>query len=818
MRRFPFLFSLLPFFVISLSFFVSSLSSVCYGQASANPAQHTLRFDSNGYIRANMVARGDTAYTVECWVKPDAKDQKARIFSFAASDTVMSYGLYMHNGTGRPGMCASISLRDPDNNLWNNCVTGTTARLRSDRWTHVALTRSGLIWKLYRNGEYVGYASRPVGTPAFKVLIGKHFSGKIADLRVWTVARSQDSIRSRMYTRLSANEPGLLIYYDGSVRAYGSKICNASKLGNPDSLDGVLTGNVVVDSISNDAPPLRMSVPNITILSMPRPLQFFARDANDSAHITIAGTARSGVYDSAIVEIERNDTLVRTLRSHLDESMSFQLTASIHAELSQYSLRLLLKHGDTTWVVREANDLVCGDAFLVTGQSNSHPADTAIIQQSPYLRTFGVQTTNSNLDPYDPADTLWGIANGHGFGQTLSGPYLTGVWGYHIQERLMQKYHLPIFILNGGAGNSTIEANLPPGDPTDLKTIYGRTRYRALKSGLDNYFKAIFWYQGESNTISNYYKNFQTLYSGWLAHYPNAKKFYVFQVRPSWCGAGLTGALRNLQRTLADSLPNIRVMSTASTPGHNGCHFSADGYIAIGESILPWVEHDFYGGTDTVNADAPMIKSAAFTTVKRNCIALTFKGNNLGLHIIGDTLASGESLKNYIFLDSTQASIQSVTISQDTVYLNLSGPSSATSVTYLPEQYFNGTIKTYEGPTIVNSRNIGIFTFYKVRISIPPTPQNSDVDQVFPSDFEVYPNPFSSKLHIHFSLHDFSFIDLTLIDAVGRSISNIYHGEFEPGTHTLEWSLQDHLPNQALFLRFSVGGVSKTIRLLQHED
>ncbi len=780
-----------------------------------------------------MLAHGDTSWTVECWVRSDRRNQLANIFAFAESASKLSYGFYMHDGSSNhPGDRVSLCILQPATVWAQNSATGNSARLIPHRWTHLALTRKGTNWRLYQNGEFIGHYTGAPAAAANIFIIGRHFVGEIAELRVWNVARSEDSIRARMYTYGTSQDSGLVIHYDMStcVGHDGERLVNHSRRTGLDSIDAPLNGVYALDTLTSlpiyDAP----FRPQVIIRAFPRPMQFFARNEHDSAQLLIQGCVTGGTpearFDSAIVEIERNDTVIQTLRSALEYTKiyaPFRFTPSIHAELSQFSLRLLLKQGDSTWTIREVSDLVCGDAFLICGQSNSHPADTAIQDESPFLRTFGVQTANSNFDTYDAADTEWGLANAHGFGQYLSGKYLTGVWGYYLQQQLMQKYHLPICVINGGAGGSTIESNLRNDtDSTALETIYGRTLYRSLTCGLADKFKAIFWYQGESNTRTNYYANFKALYKSWQKDYPNAQRIYLFQVRPSRCGAGPTSALRDLQRTLADSLPNIRLMSTASAPGHDGCHFSAEGYNAIGAAILPMVEQDFYHGTDTVNIEPPAICTAAYTSALRNEIALVFKGRQLGLHIIGDTIkgAGKASMNEYFYHDGADAAITSVSISHDTVYLKLSELSKAQTLTYLPEQYFNGTSTAYEGPTIVNSRGIGALTFHK--FPIQPFTQTMKESTASPAvtDILAFPNPFSMRTTIHFRLDSSpTSVRLRLFDERGQTVLTPSLSELRAvGDNTVECVL--NLPqlssvNRTLFLQVVTPESTRVLELIQ---
>jgi len=780
-----------------------------------------LVLDSAGYVSAPMIAtpfvKGCSTYTIECWVNSAQADQSGYIFRFA-NGTALSYGLYLHDGiTNAAGPYVTIAFGNG-----TMSVTGNGLRLVPNTWTHVALTRGDSVWKLYKNGELVGRGKAWPVNGAFTTILGGGFKGKLMEFRIWNVERSQDSIHATMFSRLDQGDSSLLVRYamNGLGGSDSLHLANTGGGGHRDSLTARLHGACQTAAIpATEQPLLDGTPPTVLLEHFPAHMQFFARRADDSVSIALTGRLLDNGTDSIEVELLRNDTIASKFKAVIiGHPTSLRANISLHAELSQYTLRLYASRSGVRWLVREAADLVVGDAYLITGQSNSHPSNAIVKEQSPFLRSFGVQTPNSNFAPYDLADTLWGLANGHGFGHELYGQYLTGVWGIHLQSKLMKDYHVPICIINGGAGASTIEQNLRKDSiPTSLSSIYGKTLYRSIKSGLSDKYKALFWYQGESNTISNYYKNFKSLYSGWKSDYPSVKKYYVFQVRPSWCGAGKTSALRELQRTLGDSLPNITVMSTASLPGHDGCHFSWRGYFSVTDAIYPFVTHDFYGGTDTLNVLPPQPLVAHYATAARDEILVAFKGGSYGLQIIGDTL-SKDPLRDYLYLDDTTSSIRKVAIINDTLHIYLSSRSSATSLSYLPDQYFNRSQKTYEGPTIVNSRGVGSFTFYHFPVAEAKLPQRTT--QSTPgtiTGFSTWPSPFQTAFNIWFSLSARDHVSLMLYDARGGLVANVLDTDADAGPHTL-WLDTASIPiarlsTGAYYLRLATSQEEQTLSL-----
>ena len=84
-----------------------------------------------------------------------------------------------------------------------------------------------------------------------------------------------------------------------------------------------------------------------------------------------------------------------------------------------------------------------------------------------------------------------------------------------LAKLLIEKYKIPVCIINGGSGSSTIEENMLYPEQISLETSFGRLAYRTDQAGLKNDIKAIFYHQGESDTYQKnslaYTDNFEIL-------------------------------------------------------------------------------------------------------------------------------------------------------------------------------------------------------------------------------------------------------------------------------------------------------------------
>ena len=92
--------------------------------------------------------------------------------------------------------------------------------ITDDQWHHIAFTFDGTTTKLYVDGTEVDssdFASGLTPHPVPISLIGRKFLGKIDEVRIWNIARTQGDIQSTMSGTLSGNEQGLIAYYPMDV-------------------------------------------------------------------------------------------------------------------------------------------------------------------------------------------------------------------------------------------------------------------------------------------------------------------------------------------------------------------------------------------------------------------------------------------------------------------------------------------------------------------------------------------------------------------------------------------------------------------------
>ena len=88
--------------------------------------------------------------------------------------------------------------------------------MTEDQWHHVAFTFDGTTTKLYLDGNEINSSDFAAGLTPHPVpitTIGRKFLGKIDEVRIWNLARSQADIQSTINSSLIGNESGLVAYY-----------------------------------------------------------------------------------------------------------------------------------------------------------------------------------------------------------------------------------------------------------------------------------------------------------------------------------------------------------------------------------------------------------------------------------------------------------------------------------------------------------------------------------------------------------------------------------------------------------------------------
>lgn len=469
----------------------------------------------------------------------------------------------------------------------------------------------------------------------------------------------------------------------------------------------------------------------ISFSEFPEDYRLYARDKTDSAEVFISATIKGKPdFKEFLLKVYKNDDLFDTKR-HTLKNNKILIATKINSGLHEFKFEFYINKNNKDSLYLTANNVVCGDAYIITGQSNSHASSSLSTYSNPFCRSFGVKT---GFESYNDVDkkVRWGLATGNcpdlkGIGGWFTkNPFGVGVWGMELMKLIVEKYQVPVCIINGGSGASSIEENMLYPDRPSLETSFGRLAYRLDQAGLKDKVKAIFWHQGEANskyqqdkslTEENYRiysENFNILYKDWKRMYTGLEKIYLFQLHPG-CGGEYQSEMREIQNKITSRYNMISIMSTNGVVGHDGCHFSYEGYCEFAQRIFPLVSRDFYQEKAVGIISPPQLVNASYSNPGE--IILQF---DQPLVLQDKQLVNGIThfIKDQFLFDQNKIPnmVSSATAKGNEIVLEIRKNRIYKSITYLPNKYYPNIEDIYEGPWIVGENNIAALSFDKREI------------------------------------------------------------------------------------------------------
>lgn len=439
---------------------------------------------------------------------------------------------------------------------------------------------------------------------------------------------------------------------------------------------------------------------------LPEEGEFYPRDGQNQGILVCAGTLAEPA-EQVVLKVWAEDAPFATQTTKPEADRSYRVIARLKPGLVHYRMQLAAVAGGQEKVLHTAGNLVCGDCYLINGQSNAVSTDWGKFdapEPSEWVRSFGYSTT----DPRQSRLRGWGQA----VARAPSGKCQVGYWGLVMGKRLVETSKLPICLVNGAVGGTRIDQHQRnAADPTDATTIYGRLLWRVQQARLTHGVRGILWHQGENDQGADgptggygwetYRQYFIDLAAGWKTDYPNVEHYYLFQIWPRACAMGSNGSdnqLREVQRTLPDWFSNLHVMSTLGVQPPGGCHYPAAGYAALAQLISPLVERDCYGKFPTGSITPPNLKRAAFTTAARDELALEFD----------QPVVWQEPLVSQFYLDGQRNLVAAGAVAGNVLTLKLKAPSTAKALTYLDSAGWN------EQNLLRGANGIAALTFWGV--------------------------------------------------------------------------------------------------------
>jgi len=457
----------------------------------------------------------------------------------------------------------------------------------------------------------------------------------------------------------------------------------------------------------------------------PEDNQFFARDDKNEGTLHYNGTLDQAA-DAVFLKVYADDKVVKTESQKLAADKAYALTVKLKPGLIKYKVEFGAKAGGTETVLKTVNNLICGDAYIIDGQSNAEATGPnngtppeSDYYTSDWIRSYGNQHNGSTQGG-------WGKAvRTHKWGTPPYGNWQIGTWGMVLAKNIVEKYRIPVCIINGAYGGTPIFQHQPnPANRYDSSgefygnpyKIYGSLLTRVTGAKLTHGIRGVLWHQGENDQGSgaptgdynwkSYQQYFVDMSAAWKQDYPNIQHYYIFQIWPNSCNMGGTRAgdmLLEVQRTLPSLYSNMRIMSTLGIQPPGPVHYPLEGYAVMAQLMSPLVEQDNYGLVPAQAMTAPNLKRAWFTTAAKNEIALDF----------GQPMAWRDECKKLVYLDDAAAQIGSGAASGNIITIKLTSPSAAKTIAYLPGRVWDGTPKSL----LYGKNGIAALTFCSVPLA-----------------------------------------------------------------------------------------------------
>ncbi len=420
----------------------------------------------------------------------------------------------------------------------------------------------------------------------------------------------------------------------------------------------------------------------------PEESQFFACDEKGQGTLVCKGKL-SAAADSVFVRVLADGKPFADKSARPAADGSFAFTVQLEPRLVHYKAEFGTKTAGRESVLRSADNLLCGDAYIVSGQSNALATDFAGEDppyQNEWVRTFG----STSGDPALARTRVWGTARCRDHERNA---LEIGYWALELGRRLVESQHRPICIMNGAAGGTRIDQHQRnPADPEDVNTIYGRLLWRVRQAKLTHGIRAVIWHQGESDQGADgpsgrfgwetYHDLFVELAAGWRRDYPNIRHEYVFQIWPKACSMGIDGSdnmLREVQRQLPRSFSRLSTMSTLGIVPPGGCHYPFEGWAEFAHLICPLIERDFYAKAPLASITPADLKRAFFADATRQLIVLEFD----------QPVAWDDKLVSQFYLDGAGGAFTGGSASGNVITLEVRSTSDARTISYLDSEHWS---------------------------------------------------------------------------------------------------------------------------------
>jgi hypothetical protein len=307
-----------------LLLFSSVLLSACLLNAQATGPGKALSFPGTAsYVEATGSESWDfsNAITVEAWIQPTA------FGTFSYSNTIASNSATTGGNKGfdlRCGANGKLSFNFASGGTWHEVVT-TDVVLATSKPNHVAGVFAGNQLRLYLNGVLKGTTNftgtitdstlpMRVGMMSNTANGNRSFTGTIDEVRVWSAALSENTIRTYMCQKINDMHPNyasLKVHYNFDEGS-GSTTMDQS----PAGLDGTLVGTL-------GWPYSTAPIGDVSIFSYTLPLDLtLASSYGDALKISGVSASNLGMH-IYLVESGPSQAIFQTPMNVMDQTHYF---------------------------------------------------------------------------------------------------------------------------------------------------------------------------------------------------------------------------------------------------------------------------------------------------------------------------------------------------------------------------------------------------------------------------------------------------------------------------------------------------------------
>ena len=460
------------------------------------------------------------------------------------------------------------------------------------------------------------------------------------------------------------------------------------------------------------------SIAQNALFGFPEDLAFIERGGDGNGKVHVFGTIVPNTYSAIQLTIKSNDKPYFVNKIDLNGKKEFNWELGLLSGLFEYDFELKGFLQNDSTIIARATKVICGDAFLIYGQSNAVAGccydDIRLNYDHKYLRSYG-------FDHLAPQSTNNGWNTIH---TQYNWPGVLGSWLAHL---IVEEQKVPILVLNGADGGVSIDhlSDRDSNNHFNSNTIYGRFITRIKKSGINNP-KGFVFSQGEWEVAAAdaagaklYGIKYEHLMQMLDEDIPQSQNYYLIQTNISNDRVSEpSGAiLRNEQRKLKDKFPELNLFAGFGRElSSDGLHYTQEGYFNLAEDLYKNIRNSVYGIGSLSSITGPLVQKIV-NSIGGQYMRIVFEENQA--MTANNLLNYGNyqrRIKDYFYDESGSAFIDSVSCVRNEVKLYYSNPFIGGKLTYLPSFFSDPNSVNFNGPLMKNINGLPALSFLDVDV------------------------------------------------------------------------------------------------------